>query len=44
MVEHHRDDIGRDDALVNLEIKKVLPNESIETIGSNKLALFWAIS
>jgi hypothetical protein len=44
VVEHHGGDIGRDDALVNLEVKKVLPGEDIDTVGSEKLALFRTIS
>ena len=44
VVEHHGGDIGRDDALVNLEIKKVLPKEDINTVGSEKLTLFRSIS
>ena len=44
VVEHHGGNIGNDDALVDLEIKRLLPNEGIDTIGDEKLTLFRAIS
>ena len=44
VVEHHGGNIGNDDALVNLEIKKLLPHDDISTVGDDKLTLFRAIS
>lgn len=44
MVEYHGGNIGHYDALANLGVEKLLPNEGFDTIESKKLALFRAIS
>ena len=44
VVEHHGRNIRNDNALVDLEIKKISPGEDIDSIGDEKLTLFRAIS
>ena len=44
VVEHHSGNIANDNALVNVEIEKIVPSGTIDTIDSDKIASLKAIS